>query len=124
MNSSRIAQLSLLLSAITLAVVLAIALRTIPEPVDDTPVVRAEIEAVGAEIEALRADIDDVRTLLETGADPRAADLLAQRLDRIDASLNRLDRIEASVANIVAKLDSICAAIRSSPFAPSGFTCP
>lgn len=107
MNANRTAQFALVLSAITLAVVLVIAARPEPQQVDNTASLRFAIVNV-------RDDIAELRRLLE--ADPGSSP---------DAQLvERLDRIEASVASVGAKVQAICSAIQSSPFAPSGFACP
>jgi hypothetical protein len=107
-NANRIAQLALVLSAITLALVLVVAFRPTPaERFDNTPLIRAEIDE-------LRDDIAEVRRLLERGTGENVAgDIVI-----------RLDRLEAQLAGVGAKLDSICGAIESSAFAPSGFACP
>jgi hypothetical protein len=106
-NANRTAQFALVLSAVTLAVVLLIAARPVPEPLDNTP-------AVLHDIATLQQSIVDLRTMVEAGAGESAAgDIVV-----------RLDRLEAAVAGVGAKLDSICAAIQASPFAPSGFACP
>ncbi|HEV8488997.1 MAG TPA: hypothetical protein VGQ58_04355 [Candidatus Limnocylindrales bacterium] len=114
MNADRTAWLSLLLSAITLAVVLAIAVRPAPEPVDNTPAVLEQIEDLQSEMATLQQNVTDLRTLVEAGGDSDAASQIVLRLDRI----------EGTVAAVGAKIDAICAAIQSSPFAPSGFACP
>lgn len=107
MNATRTAQLSLLVSVITLAVVLAIAVRPAPEPVDNTPSLESAIDDV-------QTEIAELRTLVERGTGPNVGgDILI-----------RLDRLEASVASVGAKVQAICTAIQSSPFAPSGFACP
>lgn len=113
-NADRTAWLSLLLSAITLAVVLAIAVRPAPEPVDNTPAVLEQIEDLQSEMATLQQNVTDLRTLVEAGGDSDAASQIVLRLDRI----------EGTVAAVGAKIDAICAAIQSSPFAPSGFACP
>jgi type II secretory pathway component PulM len=102
------------LSAITLAVVLAIAVRPAPEPIDNTPAVLQRIDDLQAEFALVQQNVTDLRTLVEAGGDPAAGSQMAERLDRI----------EASVAAVAAKVQAICGAIQSSPFAPSGFACP
>ena len=115
------ALLSLALSAVTLAVVLAIAVRPQPEPVDNTAAVLGRIDDLQAKIDDLQAEfalvqqnVTDLRSLVEAGGDSGAGNQLVERLDRI----------EASVAAVGAKVQAICTAIQSSPFAPSGFACP
>lgn len=114
MNANRTAWLSLLLSAITLAVVVAVAIRPAPEPVDNTPAVLEQIEDLQTDMTTLQQNVTDLRTLVEAGGDSDAGSQIVLRLDRI----------EGSVAAVGAKIDAICNAIRSSPFAPSGFACP
>lgn len=104
------AQASLVLSAITLIIVLLIAARPAPEQVDNTSSLRSAIEDVQDEIAELR------RILEETpGSSPDS---------QLGQVVERLDRLEASVASVGAKVQAICTAIQSSPFAPSGFACP
>jgi ubiquinone biosynthesis protein UbiJ len=109
-NTTRTAQLSLLVSAITLAVVLAIAARPTPEQVDNSG-------AVLSEVRSMQDDLAEVRALLEEepGSSPDS---------QLGQVVERLDRLEASVASVGAKVQAICTAIQSSPFAPSGFACP
>lgn len=110
MNANRTAQFALVLSAITLAVVLVIAARPEPQQVDNTASLRVAIQNV-------RDDIAELRRLLEAdpGSSPDA---------QLGQLVERLDRLEASVASVGAKVQAICSAIQSSPFAPSGFACP
>lgn len=110
MNATRTAQLSLLVSAITLAVVLAIAARPTPEQVDNSG-------AVLSELSSMQDDLAEIRALLEEepGSSPDS---------QLGQVVERLDRLEVSVASVGAKVQAICTAIQSSPFAPSGFACP
>lgn len=110
MNATRTAQLSLLVSVITLAIVLAIAVRPAPEQVDNTPSLESAIEDVQTEIAELRTILEET-----PGSSPDS---------RLGQVVERLGRLEASVASVGAKLQAICTAIQSSPFAPSGFACP
>ena len=121
MNADRTARLSLLLSAITLAVVVASAIRPEAQPVDNTPLILERVQDLQAEMATLQQDltevqqnVTDLRTLVEAGGDSDAGSQLVERLDRIEASVN----------SIGAKVQAICVAIQSSPFAPSGFACP
>jgi hypothetical protein len=131
-NATRTAQLALVLSAITLALVLFVAVRPGPEPAApaqpvapvDTTVLMAELEDLRVDITTLQQSIVDtqslVRAVLERGGTnqgggvPGSSEELSQQLDRL----------EASIAAATAKLDAICGAIESSAFAPSGFNCP
>lgn len=110
MNANRLAQASLVLSAITLVVVLMIAFRSAPEQVDNSSSLRSAIEDV-------QSEVAELRTLLEQkpGSSPDS---------QLGQVVERLDRLEASVASVGAKVQAICTAIQSSPFAPSGFACP
>lgn len=111
MNADRTAQLaSLVLSAITLVIVVVIAARPVPEPIDNS-------QRVVSEVRAIQAELAEIRTLLEQEPGPSPDSQLSQVVER-------LDRLEASVASVGAKVQAICAAIQSSPFAPSGFACP
>jgi hypothetical protein len=103
----RTARLSLLLSALTLAAVLVIAFRPAPEQADFTPGLRADIAQ-------LQQSVDELRLLVEAGAGGGEGTRLAEQLNRMEAALATLD----------AKVEAICSAIESSPFAPSGFACP
>lgn len=131
MNANRTAQLALVLSAITLAVVLFVAVRPLPDPAApvqpvapvDTAALMAELRDLRVEITTLQQSIVDtqslVRAVLERGGSqgggvPGNSDELSQQLDRLEASL----------AAATATLDAICGAIESSAFAPSGFNCP
>jgi hypothetical protein len=104
------AQVSLVVSAITLVLVLLIAARPVPEPVDNSQTVVAEVQAV-------QDQLAELRTLLEAQPSSSPDNQLAPVVER-------LDRLEASVASVGAKIQAICSAIQSSPFAPSGFACP
>jgi hypothetical protein len=110
-NADRIPQLaSLVLSAITLAVVVVIAARPVPEQIDNS-------QRVVSEVRGVRAELAEIRTLLEQEPTSSPDSRLSQVIER-------LGRLEASVASVGAKLQAICVAIQSSPFAPSGFACP
>jgi hypothetical protein len=109
-STARTAQLSLIVSLITLAVVLATALRSTPEQVDNSQTVVAEVQVVQEDLAELRALIEQ-----QPAASPDS---------RLGQVIERLGRLEASVANVGAKVQAICSAIQSSPFAPSGFACP
>ena len=110
MNATRTAQLSLLVSAITLVVVLLIAARPTPELADNSQTVVAEVQLV-------QDELAEIRELLgqEPGSSPDS---------RLGQVIERLGRLEASVASVGAQIQAICSAIQSSPFAPSGFACP
>jgi hypothetical protein len=134
MNALRTAQLALVLSAVTFAVVLVLALRPTlaPEPaVPEASVAPIDTSGLTAEIEDLRVDITTlqqsvvdtqslVRAVLERGGSTGGSPLPGGS----DALTRQLDRLEASIAAATAKLDAICGAIESSAFAPSGFNCP
>lgn len=131
MNALRTAQLALALSAVTLALVLFVAVRPTPEPAAPTqPVAPLDTTALMAELDDLRVDIT---TLQQSVEDTQS--LVRAVLDRggsqggslpgsSDQLTRQLDRLEASLAAATAKLDAICGAIESSAFAPSGFNCP
>jgi len=130
-NALRTAQLALVLSAITLAVVVLIAVRPLPEPPAVVPVVPVDMAALSAELDELRVDITTlqqsvvdtqslVRAVLERGGSTGGSPVPGTS----DALTRQLDRLEASIAAATAKLDAICGAIESSAFAPSGFNCP
>ncbi|MEX2011563.1 MAG: hypothetical protein WEF51_04955 [Chloroflexota bacterium] len=111
MNADRTAQVaSLVLSAITLVIVVVIAARPVPEQVDNS-------QRVVSEVRAIQAELAEIRTLLEQEPESSPDSQLSQVVER-------LDRLEASVASVGAKVQAICGAIQSSPFAPSGFACP
>jgi hypothetical protein len=113
-NADRTARISLLISAVTLAVVVAIAVRPEPEQVDNTSSLLGEILTLQQDVTVLQQNVTDIRTLVEAGGDSGAGNQIVERLDRIDVT----------VASIGAKVQAICGAIQSSPFAPSGFACP
>lgn len=132
MNALRTAQLALALSAVTLALVLFIAVRPLPEPVTpvqpsapvDTAALTAELEDLRVDITTLQQSVIDtqslVRAVLDRGGSPGGSPVLGGT----DALSRQLDRLEASIAAATAKVDAICGAIESSAFAPSGFNCP
>ena len=132
MNANRTAQLALVLSAITLVIVLVIAVRPLPEPAAPTqPVAPVDTAALMVELQELRVDVTTlqqsivdtqslVRAVLERGGSTPGGGVPGSS----DELSRQLDRLEASLAAATAKLDAICGAIESSAFAPSGFNCP
>jgi hypothetical protein len=133
-NALRTAQVALVLSAVTLAVVLFVAVRPTPPPEPSVPeasVAPVDTSALTAEIEDLRVDITTlqqsvvdtqslVRAVLERGGSTGGSPVPGTS----DALTRQLDRLEASITAATAKVDAICGAIESSAFAPSGFNCP
>jgi hypothetical protein len=129
-NANRTAQLALALSAVTLAVVLIIATRPPPEPVqpiepvDNTAALMAELQDLRVDVTTLQQSIVDtqslVRAVLERGGSNQGSPVPGSP----DDLSRQLDRLESSLAAALAKLDAICGAIESSAFAPSGFNCP
>jgi cytochrome c556 len=85
-----------------------------PEQVDNTPLILGRVQEMQAEMAVLQQNVTDLRTLVEAGGDSGAGSQIVERLDRL----------EATVASVGAKVQAICGAIQSSPFAPSGFACP
>jgi hypothetical protein len=132
-NPNRLAQLALALSGITLIVVLIIALRPSPAPVEPLPpadnsaAVMAELRDLRTEVTTLQQSVVDVQSLVRAvlgggGSSPGSPG--GPTPGTPDGMLARLDRLETSLASVGAKLDAICGVIESSAFAPSGFTCP
>lgn len=135
-NATRIALLSLALSAVALIVVLFIAARPTPQAVaplptatpaatDNTAALMAELEDLRVQVATLQQSVVDtqslVRAVMERGGGTGQPTPAAGNPDQIS---QRLDRLEASLASVAGKLDAICGAIQSSAFAPSGFACP
>jgi hypothetical protein len=112
MRNDRIAGITLALSAITLAIVLAIAIRPAQQAFDPGPAVAA----LRTDAAQLRADIAALRAIVERPAPSAGGDQLA-------AIAARLDGLDAAVAAIAARFSTLCTAINSSPFSPPGGAC-
>jgi hypothetical protein len=131
-NALRTAQLALVISAVTLAVVLFVALRPTPEPAApeesvapvDTAALTAELEELRVDITTLQQSVVDTQSLVRAVLDRGGSTGGSPVPGGSDALSRQLDRLEASIAAATAKLDAICGAIESSAFAPSGFDCP
>lgn len=133
-NATRIALLSLALSAVALIIVLFIAARPVPQaiaplptapPVDNTASLMAELEDLRVQVTTLQQSVVDTQSLIRavmarggTTGQPSPGTGTPDQISQ------RLDRLEASLASVAGKLDAICGAIQSSAFAPSGFACP
>lgn len=132
MNAGRTAQLALILSAITLALVAFIALRPQPEPAApvqptqpvDTAALEAELAELRVDITTLQQSVIDTQSLVRAVLERSGSTGVSPSPGGSDAISRQLDRLEASIAAATAKLDAICGAIESSAFAPSGFNCP
>lgn len=132
MNALRTAQLALAVSAVTLAVVLSVALRPPPEPAAtveptaplDTAPLMAEIEELRVDITTLQQSVVDTQSLVRAVLDRGGSTGGSPAPGGSETLSRQLDRLEISIAAAMAKLDAICGAIESSAFAPSGFDCP
>lgn len=126
MRTDWMSPITLVLSAITLAVVLSVAARPAPEVVDpgaalrdlrsEVATIRAEITPLRAEITPLRADIAGLRESVDR---PDATD----NVDQLAGIQARLDRLESAVGGIASKFTALCNAVNSSPFSPAGGAC-
>ena len=104
--------LSLVLSAITLAIVLSISIRPSQQIWDSSPAL-AGLRSDAAQV---RADIAALRVIVERSIASGSGDQLA-------AIQARLDGLDGAVTAIAARFSTLCTAINSSPFSPPGGAC-
>lgn len=112
MRTDRAGVISLVLSAITLAIVLSIALRSVPPPVDQGPA----LGGIRTDVSAMRSEIAELRAIAERPTASASVDQLAG----IQA---RLDSLDSAVGGIAAKFAALCNAVNASPFSPPGGAC-
>lgn len=112
MRTDRPGVISLVLSAITLAVVLSLAVRSVPPSVDPGPA----LGGIRSDVSAMRADIAELRALAERPTASASVDQLAG----IQA---RLDSLDGAVGGIATKFAALCNAVNASPFSPPGGAC-
>lgn len=126
MRTDWMSPITLVLSAITLAVVLSVAARPAPEAVDPGTAlseVRSEVSKIRADLAPMRAEITlfraDIARLRERVDQPAATD----NVDQLAAIQARLDLLESAVGGIATKFTALCNAVNSSPFSPAGGAC-
>jgi hypothetical protein len=110
MRTDWMGAISLVLSAITLAVLLSLAARPAPQSVDLGPA----MGGLRSDVSEMRADIAALRAILER---PTA------NIDQFAAIQGRLDRLDSAVGGIATKFTALCNAVNSSPFSPPGGAC-
>jgi hypothetical protein len=103
---------ALLLSAATLAVVISIAVRPAPPSVDPGPA----LSELRYDLSEMQANIAALRSIPERP-------LATANLDPLAALQARFDSLDSAVSAIAARFSTLCTAINSSPFAPSGGAC-
>jgi hypothetical protein len=112
MRTNWMGAVSLALSAITLVVVLAVAIRPTQPSVDPGPA----LAGLQSDVSAARADIADLRAIVER---PTASG----NVDQFTAIQARLDSLDSAVAAIATKFAALCAAVNASPISPPGGAC-
>jgi hypothetical protein len=112
MRTNWMGAISLVLSAITLAVVLSVAARPAPQSVDPGPA----LGGLRSDVSQLRTDIAALRAIVEQPA-------ATANVDQLGAIQVRLDSLDSAVGGIATKFTALCNAINSSPFSPQGGAC-
>ncbi len=112
MRTDWMSSIALILSAITLAIVLSIAIRPAQDASDPGPAL-AELRTDAAQV---RADIAALRAIVERPIASASGDQFA-------AIQARLDGLDGAVGAIAARFSTLCTAINSSPFSPPGGAC-
>jgi hypothetical protein len=112
MRTNWMGAVSLGLSAITLVLVLTVATRPAPQPVDPGPALAGLQSAVSA----ARSDIVALRAIVERPPS-------SPNVDQLAAIQARLDSLAATVGAIATKFAALCTAINASPIGPPGGAC-
>ncbi len=112
MRTDRMGAISLVLSAITLAVVLSVAARPAPSSVDPGPA----LAGLRSDVSTMRADIAELRTIAER---PTAS----ANVDQLAGIQARLDSLDSTVGGIATKFAALCSAVNASPISPPGGAC-
>jgi hypothetical protein len=112
MRTNWLGAISLVLSAITLAVVLSVAARPAPQSVDPGPA----LAGLRSDVSEIRADIAALRAIVER---PSAS----ANVDQLTAIQTRLDSLETVVGGIATKFTALCNAVNASPISPPGGAC-
>lgn len=112
MRTDRMGAISLVLSAITLALVLSVAARPATPSVDPVPA----LGGLRTDVSATRADIAALRAIVERPA-------ATANVDQAAAIQVRLDSIEGVLNGMATKFTAICNAINASPISPPGGAC-
>jgi hypothetical protein len=112
MRTDWMGAITLVLSAITLAIVLSIAIRP-TQRASDADGALAELRTDAARV---RADIAALRAIVERP-------IASANSDQFAAIQARLDGLDGAVAAIAARFSTLCTAINSSPFSPPGGAC-
>jgi hypothetical protein len=113
MRTGWMSGISLVLSAITLAVVLSVAVRPAPAQSVDA---RPALESLRAGVVQMRADIAALRTIAERPVP-------AANTEQLTAIQAKLDSLSGVVGEIATKFTALCNAVNSSPFSPPGGAC-
>jgi predicted PurR-regulated permease PerM len=114
MTTNRMSAIALVLSAVTLVVVLIVAARVVPQATDSGPA----LSALQYDMSEMQANIAALRSIAERP--PATPNPIT---DPIAAMQARFDSLDAAVGAIATKFATLCTAINSSPFAPSGGAC-
>jgi hypothetical protein len=112
MRTNWMGAISLVLSAITLAVLLSLSARPAPQSVDLGPA----LGGLRSDVSEMRADIAALRAILQR---PTAT----ANVDQFAAIQARLDSLDSAVGGIATKFTALCNAVNSSPFSPPGGAC-
>jgi hypothetical protein len=112
MRTDWMGAISLVLSAITLAVLLSLAARPAPQSVDLGPA----LGGLRSDVSGMRADIVALRAILER---PTAT----ANVEQFAAIEARLSSLDGAVGAIATKFTALCNAVNSSPFSPPGGAC-
>ena len=112
MPVNRMSAISLVLSAITLALVLSLVARQTPQAADPASALRG----LTFEVSEVKADIAALRDLVRQPTASADGDQHAA----IEARLDSLDRV---VGGIATKFTALCNAVNASPFSPQGGAC-
>jgi hypothetical protein len=120
MTTDRMGAIALVLSTVTLVLVTIVAAR--PVPAADSSAgfngLQSSVFEMQSDITAMRADIAALRSIAERP--PASA---SPSTDPLAAMQARFDRLDAAVGAIATRFSTLCTALNSSPFAPSGGAC-
>jgi hypothetical protein len=112
MRTNWIGAVSLVLSAITLAVLLSLSARPAPQSVDPGPA----LGGLRSDVSEMWADVAALRAILQR---PTAT----ANVDQFAAIQARLDSLDSAVGGIATKFTALCNAVNSSPLSPPGGAC-